>query len=178
MVIWNACTVCALVRLSMMAAKPFSNIFQITSATGISSSSVRYARASSRSPQRIPARRTASETPRPGAATGAVTSAKASRPSLQCVEPDEYAERDQQEDRRDGRSAGDVVALQLVVDVHRGDLGLERQVARDQDGRTELAHGAGEGERRPCRHRRDDVRQDDAPEDRRRAGPEGRGGLL
>ena len=49
---------------------------------------------------------------------------------------------------RHGRRAGGVVALDLAEDEDRRDLGLERDVARDQHDRAELADGAGEGERR------------------------------
>ena len=47
------------------------------------------------------------------------------------------------------------------TDVHRGDLGLERDVADDQHDRPELADGAGERQRRPGEDGGQDRRQDD-----------------
>ncbi len=56
-------------------------------------------------------------------------------------------ERRQQQHDRDGRRGRQVFVLDLPEDVHRADLGLERQVARDQHERAELADRAREAER-------------------------------
>jgi hypothetical protein len=62
--------------------------------------------------------------------------------------------------------------LQLPEDVDGRDLRLERDVPGDQDDRAELAHGPRKGERDAGKDRRQQVREDDPPEDLERAGPE------
>src|SRR4051794_22731185 len=72
----------------------------------------------------------------------------------------------EQHHRERGR-AGRVVALDEAVDVDRGDLGVERHVAGDEHDRPELADCTSEPERDAGEQRREDRRQDDAPEDGR-----------
>ena len=55
-------------------------------------------------------------------------------------------------------AAGQVVALDEAEDPRRGDLGLEREVARDQHDRPVLAHRPGEGEARAGEDRGQDAR--------------------
>ena len=71
-----------------------------------------------------------------------------------------------------------VAALDPPEDVDGRDLGLERQVARDQHDGAELADRPRERERDAGEDRRQQVREDDAPEDRERARAERRGRLL
>ena len=63
------------------------------------------------------------------------------------LDPEEDHERDHEQDHRDRGGAGRVAALDLAEDEDRGDLGLEGDVARDQDQRAELADRARERER-------------------------------
>ena len=61
------------------------------------------------------------------------------RPPLDEVEGDEGNEGDEQQHRRQCRGTRDIVALDLAVDVHRGNFGLVGDVAGDQDRASELA---------------------------------------
>src|SRR5712691_7669139 len=99
-------------------------------------------------------------------------------PARQSRDPEQDQERDREEDHRDRGGSGDAVAFDLTEDEHRGDLRLEGEVAGDQDERAELAHRTGESERDAGEERGQQVRQDDAAEDRRLTGAEGSGGLL
>src|SRR6266540_3500044 len=60
---------------------------------------------------------------------------------------DQREERDRQQDHGNGGGARDVVALDLPEDVDGRDLGLPRDVAGDEDDRSELADGARERQR-------------------------------
>src|SRR5207253_717251 len=64
--------------------------------------------------------------------------ATAASPPLHQVQGGQDDERDDEQRRRHGRGRGGLVALDPAVDVERGDLRLERDVAGDQDGRAEL----------------------------------------
>ena len=77
-----------------------------------------------------------------------------------------------------GGRTGRVAALDAPEDVDGRDLGLERQVPRDQHDRAELADRPREGERDPREDRREQVRKDDVAERPERPGPERGGGLL
>ena len=85
---------------------------------------------------------------------------------------DQQGQRDRQQDDRDGGRAGDVAVLDLAADEDRGDLGLERDVARDQDQRAVLAERPGEGEQHAGEDAGQQVGEDDPPEDGEAAGPE------
>src|SRR4051794_12169402 len=117
--------------------------------TGSTSRKVRYARTTTRRPQRA-----------------ARLSVTAGHPSLDDVEGDEPQERAHEQARGAGSGPGDAVLLDFSVDEDRRNLRLARQVAGDQHRRAELAQRAGERERGAGRHGRRDRRQDDAPEDR------------
>ena len=84
--------------------------------------------------------------------------------------PSRTPKRDHEQHDRDGRRAGRVVALDLAEDVDRRDLGLERDVPRDQHDRAELADRAA---RTRARRRRGSpgsrFGKHDPPEDRQRA---------
>ena len=104
------------------------------------------------------------------------------------VPPRPAADAADQEQRRRTRSTSsttetaaapvDVVALDLAEDVDGRDLGVERQVPRDQHDRAELADRARERERDAGEDRRQQVREDDAPEDADRPRAEAGGRLL
>jgi hypothetical protein len=70
------------------------------------------------------------------------------------------------------------VAVEALEDEHRGDLRLERQIAGDQDDRTDLADRAGERHREAGQDAREDVRKDDPPERLELTRPERARGLL
>src|ERR687894_274256 len=72
---------------------------------------------------------------------------------------DDHHERQQQQDDGDGRRCGHVVRLDLPENEDRRDLGLEGDVARNEDDRAELAERAREAERRPREDRRHEVRK-------------------
>src|SRR2546429_8062926 len=59
----------------------------------------------------------------------------------------QHAERDQEQQNGDRRGADRVARLDLARDVDRGNLGLERDVSRDQHDGSELADGAGKCKR-------------------------------
>ena len=79
-----------------------------------------------------------------------------------------------------GNRAGrrQVVALGLAEDPGGRHLGLEREVARDQHDRAELADGAGEGQAGAGQDRGQDARQQDAAQHLAPGGAEGRRGFL
>ena len=106
------------------------------------------------------------------------TSATAHQPPLQDVDEHDHDERDHQQDRRHRRRADGVVVLDARQDAHRGDLGLEREVARQQHERAVLADPSGERERRAGGDGRDQARQHDPAEGRERRRPERAGRLL
>ena len=90
--------------------------------------------------------------------------------------PSRWREHDQGDgDEHDGHRARrrEVPALGEAVDEGRGDLGLEREVARDEHDGAELADGAGEGEAGAGEDRRQDAREDDAAQYLARRGAEG-----
>ena len=82
---------------------------------------------------------------------------------------EQHRERERQQHDGHRRGADRVVALDLPEDVHRRQLRVERDVARDQDDRAELADGAREAHGRARQDGRNEVGQHDAAEDRRRA---------
>src|SRR5215471_18922693 len=63
----------------------------------------------------------------------------AHRPVPHGADHEEDAERDQEQEHRKSRGARRVAPVQVLEHVERRDLGLEREVARDQDHGTELA---------------------------------------
>src|SRR5215203_3135486 len=70
-------------------------------------------------------------------------------PAVDQAQPEQYEQRDRKQHDGDRRGARRLSTLYLPEDVDRGDLGLERLVARYEDHRAELAHGAGETQGRP-----------------------------
>ena len=82
---------------------------------------------------------------------------------------EQHRERDREQHDRDGRAPVPVAALDLVEDEDRRDLGLVRQVARDDHERADLADRARERERDAREDPREDVRQHDPAEDRQLA---------
>src|SRR4051812_22605281 len=144
---------------------PCSNVREKTTPTGISSSAARYASASTRSPIRARRSTTIRGPPRSGEpADGA--------------DCEEHEQRQREQDDRDRRRRRHGVRLDPPEDEHRRDLGLERQVAGDEDGRAELADRPRESERGAGQDRRHEVRQHDPAEDGERAGAERHGRLL
>src|SRR6266849_7945560 len=87
-------------------------------------------------------------------------------------------ERDGEEHDGDGRGARPVAAVDLVEDEDGRDLGLEREVARDEHDRADLPDGTGEREGDPGQDPGEDVGQDHAAEDGQLAGAERAGSLL
>ena len=79
-----------------------------------------------------------------------------------------------------GHRAGarEVVALGQPEDLRRGDLGLEREVARNEDDRAELADGPGEGQAGAGQHRGQHAREDDPAQHLAPRRAEGGGGVL
>src|SRR3954447_24691183 len=146
--------------------RPCSNVRKKTIATGTSSSAARYASASTRSP--IVARRSTT--------IGGLRRRGGEAPEPADREQHDEREREQHDGDRGGRRHG--VRLDPPEDEHRRDLGLERQVAGDENDRAELADPPREAEGGAGQDRRHEVRQDDAPEDGRRARAERHRRLL
>src|SRR4051794_7818580 len=94
----------------------------------------------------------------------------ASGPAAQRADREEHGERDHEQQDGERRSALHVVAVDPLEDVERRDLCLEREVARDEDDRAELADRARECERDAGQERRQQIREDDPPKDREAAG--------
>src|SRR5580765_8132646 len=69
------------------------------------------------------------------------------RPAADAADREQNRERDEKQHDRDGRRAGDVVALVLAEDVHGRDLRPVREVAGDEHDRPELADRTRERER-------------------------------
>src|SRR5205823_1758626 len=95
-----------------------------------------------------------------------------SSPVPEGADREQHAERDQEEQNGDRRGADRVARLDLARDVDRGNLGLERDVSRDQHDGSELADGAGKCKRDAGENRGEQVREDDAAEDRESPGAE------
>src|SRR6476646_11322520 len=91
-------------------------------------------------------------------------------PVAERADPEQNGQRDDEQDDGDGGRTGRIVGLDLARDVDRGDLGLEGDIAGDQYDRTEFADGPGEGQRDAGKDRWQQVRKDDWPADRERAG--------
>src|SRR4249919_1859594 len=87
-------------------------------------------------------------------------------------------ERRRQQQGRDRDRAVVVVFLQADGDQQRRDLGLERQVAGDEDHRTVFAQATREREREPGQQRRQQFRQDHPAQRGEAAGAERGGGFL
>src|SRR5690242_17014203 len=99
-------------------------------------------------------------------------------------QPPDAADADENRQRDDEQKDGDsgrrmrVAAFDAAEDVDGRDFGLERQVAGDQDDRSELADRAGVSERDAGEDGGEDVREDDPAEGLEWAGAERRGGVL
>src|SRR5215211_928195 len=93
-------------------------------------------------------------------------------PAVDQAQPEEQGERDHEQHDGDRRRARRLSALHLPEDVDRGNLGLERLVARQEDHRAELAHGPGEAKGRPREYGRREGGQDDPPEGGEAARPQ------
>ena len=102
----------------------------------------------------------------------------ATQPPLEHAQAHEDQQRHPQQHHGHGGRARDVVGLELLVGVHRRHLRVERDVARDQRQRSELAHRPGKRQSGARHDGRDQVGQDDPEErgDLRRA--ERVGGVL
>src|SRR5690242_3707005 len=96
----------------------------------------------------------------------------ARRPPAQPSDREQHDERDDEQEHRKGGGSLRVAGVQPLEDVERSNLRLEREVARDQDDRAELADRARERERDARQQRRKQVREDDASEDRQSPGAE------
>src|SRR3954451_21819032 len=147
----SACRALGVVTASHAGPKPSSKVRQKTSPTGTSRIAARYAS--------TPTRRL-SLAIMPG------------RPAAQGADEEQDAEREREQHERQSGRARRVLRLQPPEDVDGGHLRLERQVPRDEDDGAELADRARERERDAGQDRGQEVRKDDAPEDRRRAGAE------
>src|SRR4051812_6957263 len=112
--------------------------------TGIRSSAPRYASARTRSPIRARRSTTIGGPPRPGEPADA-------------ADREEHEQRQREQDDRDRRRRRHGIRLDPPEDEDRRDLGLERQVAGDQDDRAELADRSREAERRAGQDRRHEV---------------------
>src|SRR5829696_2822195 len=99
-------------------------------------------------------------------------------PASEPADADQDQQREREQHDRDRGGADRVVALDLLEDEHRGDLRLERDVARDQDDRAELADRAGERQRGAAQDRRHEVGEDHAHEDGPAVGAERQRRLL
>src|SRR5207342_2673633 len=94
------------------------------------------------------------------------------------VDREQAHERRRQQQRGDRNGAVVVVFLQPDRDQQRRDLGLERQVAGDEDHRAVFAQAAREREREPGEQRRQQFRQDHPAQRGEAAGAERGGGFL
>src|SRR5215212_539896 len=127
-VIHRACKAAGSVTDCQTAPRPFWKVRAKTMLTGKTSSSAR----------------------QPSARTRKVILAVMTRPpAVDQAQPEQYEQRDRKQHDGDRRGARRLSALYLPEDVDGGDLGLERLVARYEDHRAELAHGAGETQGRP-----------------------------
>src|SRR6266404_2620607 len=99
-------------------------------------------------------------------------------PPADAADPEEDGEGDREQQHGECRRSGRVAAVQMLEDIERGDLRLEREVAGNEDDGTELAHSAREGERDAGEQRGQKVRKDDAPKDREPVGAERRRRLF
>ena len=99
-VIWNAWIAEWEVSESHTVPTPFSKVRRVMMPTGITRRNARYVNAISRR----------------------IHLATAHRPALQEIDREEHHERDHEQHRRHGRRRCGVVALDLAVDVDRGDL--------------------------------------------------------
>src|SRR6266542_3860610 len=99
-------------------------------------------------------------------------------PPADAADPEQDAERDDEQQYGEARRSFRVAAVQALEDVERRDLCLERAVARDQDDRAELADRARERECDAREERRQEVRKHDAAEHRHSAGTERRSRFL
>jgi hypothetical protein len=82
-------------------------------------------------------------------------------PAPEGADQEQDSERDPEQQHRDRGRATGVVRLKLAEDVYGGDLGLERQVPRDEHDRSELADGPRECEGDAREDRGEQVREDD-----------------
>src|SRR4051794_31592267 len=101
-----------------------------------------------------------------------------SRPPPKGADRQEHEERDREQQDGERGGALRVSAVVALEDVERRDLGLEGQVARDEDDGAELTDRAGERKRPARQERGKEVREDDAAKDRQPAGTEGGRRLL
>ena len=108
----------------------------------------------------------------------ALLTVMAGGPAPEGADREQDAERDREQQHREGGGTRRVAAVDPLEDVERGDLRLEREVAGDEDHGAELADRARERERDSGQERRQQVRKDDAAEDREPVGAERGGGLL
>src|SRR5262245_56960719 len=156
------------------AAIPFSKAFANTSSKGTRRKSVRNPIATA-----IRQTRTARGSVR-GSARSRAISARLHRDHAQRekVDGDQEGERHEQEDERDRRGAGVVELLEPDHDQKRRDLGLHGHVAGDEDDRSVLSERPREGEREAGEDRREELREQDAQERLRAAGPEARRRFL
>src|SRR5215210_2728337 len=151
MVSHRACRASGAVTACHAAPTPSSKARAKTIATGKTSKSARYPKATNLRPSLL---------------------IMAPPPPVERVQADEDQEREGQKQHGDRRGAGHVVYLDLVEDVNGGDLGLVRQVAADEHDGAELANGAGEAEGCARENRWQQVGKDDPHEGHGRAGPE------
>src|SRR5205814_920623 len=89
----------------------------------------------------------------------------AAPPRLQQVDGEQHDEGDAEHHHPQGRGAVVVELLEMDDDEERGDLGLHRQVAGDENDRAVLPEGARERQREAGQERGQHRRQDDAAED-------------
>src|SRR5579875_2396729 len=99
-------------------------------------------------------------------------------PGVDEIDREQHHERHDEHHGPERRGAPVVELLQVDDDEKRRDLGLPRNVARDEDDRAVLAHRARERECKPGQHGRQHGRQDDAPEHVEAAGAQRLGGFL
>src|SRR5215216_4090418 len=85
-------------------------------------------------------------------------------PASEEVESEEKHDREGEQQHRNRGGGGRIVALDPPEDVNRCDLGLERDVPRDQDKGAELAQRPCEGKSTAGDDRRRQVGKDDAAE--------------
>src|SRR5581483_6997076 len=96
------------------------------------------------------------------------------RVAAEAADQEEDTERDREQKDGERGCTARIARVQPLEDVERGDLRLEWEVPRDQDHGSELADGARECKRNAGEERRQQVREDDAAEDREAPGAERR----
>src|SRR5688572_6528082 len=138
----NACSALGCIRESHTGPTPSANVRQKTRPSGRMSRNARYSSAAPRK----------------------AYLATTQPPALDDVKRDDDDQGQHEQHGGFRRGAHRVVRLDLAEDVHGGDLGLERDVARDQHGRSELADGPGKSQPRAGQDGGQQVGQDDPPE--------------